>query len=68
MTFPAHDLSAPDDDTRLLAVVGLGFEDVRQFTDEEIEVYRKDAATVLEVRAVRAAPGRPGPVHRPGLV
>ncbi|MPY60689.1 GAF domain-containing protein [Streptomyces spongiae] len=45
-------VSAPDDDTRPLAVVGLGFEDVREFTGEEIETYRKDAATVLEVHAV----------------
>ncbi|GAB2979158.1 hypothetical protein GCM10023080_050770 [Streptomyces pseudoechinosporeus] len=42
---------APDDDTRLLAVVGLGFKDVREFADEEIEMYKKSAATVLDVRA-----------------
>ncbi|MFD3502123.1 GAF domain-containing protein [Streptomyces sp. NPDC058676] len=39
---------APDDPTRLLAVVGLGFAEPREFTDEEIAEYGADAATVLE--------------------
>lgn len=37
----------PSDDTRLLAVVGLGFTEQRDFTDEEIEKYTEDATTVL---------------------
>lgn len=46
LTLPVFD---PADGTRLLAVVGLGFHEVREFEDEEIAVYGKDAATVLDV-------------------
>ncbi|MFK0287501.1 GAF domain-containing protein [Streptomyces sp. NPDC090499] len=47
LTLPVFD---PDDETRVLAVVGLGFDEVRAFTDDEIGAFNKDAATVLEVR------------------
>jgi GAF domain-containing protein len=40
---------APDDPTRLLAVVGLGFAEPRVFTEEEIAAYGVDAATVLTI-------------------
>ncbi|MEW2400480.1 GAF domain-containing protein [Streptomyces sp. NPDC046862] len=38
---------APDDPTRIVAVVGLGFPEPREFTEEEIARYKEDAATVL---------------------
>ncbi|WP_217240437.1 GAF domain-containing protein [Streptomyces sp. AC555_RSS877] len=44
LTLPVFD---PEDDTRLVAVVGLGFTKTREFTDEEIAEYGADAATVL---------------------
>ncbi|MER6155552.1 GAF domain-containing protein [Streptomyces sp. NPDC001868] len=37
----------PEDDTRLVAVVGLGFTEQRDFTAEEITKYAEDATTVL---------------------
>ncbi|MDT0572919.1 hypothetical protein RM704_36595 [Streptomyces sp. DSM 3412] len=37
---------APDDPTRLVAVVGLGFAEPREFTDEELAKYGEDARTV----------------------
>lgn len=46
LTLPVFD---PADDTRLLAVVGLGFTEQRNFTDEEIAKYGEDATTVLTV-------------------
>ncbi len=46
LTLPVH---APDDDTRLVAVVGLGFTEPRDFTEAELAAYGADAATVLAV-------------------
>ena len=43
---------APDDATRVVAVVGLGFAVVREFTDEEIETFNQDAATLLDIYRV----------------
>ncbi|KPI30781.1 hypothetical protein OK074_6642 [Actinobacteria bacterium OK074] len=40
---------APEDPARLLAVVGLGFEVPRQFTEEGMAAYGADATTVLDV-------------------
>ncbi|QYX80188.1 GAF domain-containing protein [Streptomyces akebiae] len=37
---------APDDPTRLVAVVGLGFAEPREFTDEEMTKYGEDAKSV----------------------
>ncbi|WP_307674656.1 GAF domain-containing protein [Streptomyces sp. V4I2] len=45
LTLPVFD---PADDTRLLAVVGLGFTETREFTEAEIAAYGADAATVLK--------------------
>ncbi|WP_406492770.1 GAF domain-containing protein [Streptomyces sp. NBC_01604] len=45
LTLPVFD---PADDTRLLAVVGLGFTETRDFTEAEIAAYGADAATVLK--------------------
>lgn len=44
LTLPVFD---PADDTRLVAVVGLGFTEQRDFTAEEIAKYAEDATTVL---------------------
>lgn len=38
---------APDDPTRLLAVVGIGFKEPREFTEEEMASYAAEASTVL---------------------
>lgn len=38
---------APDDPTRVAAVVGLAFPEPREFTEEEFARYMADAATVL---------------------
>jgi L-methionine (R)-S-oxide reductase len=46
LTLPVFD---PKDDTRLLAVVGLGFRELRDFTAEDIAKYNADAATVFAV-------------------
>ncbi|WP_200302414.1 GAF domain-containing protein [Streptomyces adelaidensis] len=46
LTLPVFD---PADDTRLLAVVGLGFPERRDFTDEDLTKYGEDAMTVLTV-------------------
>ncbi|MFE7836554.1 hypothetical protein ACFU53_10995 [Streptomyces sp. NPDC057474] len=40
---------APDDPARLLAVIGLGFAERREFTAEETAKYTEDATTVLTV-------------------
>ncbi|WP_149827626.1 hypothetical protein [Streptomyces tailanensis] len=40
---------APDDPTNLVAVVGLGFAEQRESSEEEIATYGKDAKTVLTV-------------------
>ncbi|EKX69416.1 GAF domain-containing protein [Streptomyces ipomoeae] len=40
---------APDDDTKLIAVVGLGFPEHRDFTPEEITKYSTDATTLLTI-------------------
>ncbi|WP_416971765.1 hypothetical protein [Streptomyces sp. 4F14] len=45
VTLPVFDPGTPG---RLLAVVGLGFSEIREFTADEIERYGKDAATVLD--------------------
>ncbi|MEU1345174.1 GAF domain-containing protein [Streptomyces sp. NPDC090075] len=50
LTLPVFD---PDDGTRVLAVVGLGFDEIRAFTDDEIETFNKDAATILHVIRAR---------------
>lgn len=39
----------PEDDTKLLAVVGLGFPEQRDFTPEEIATCSTDATTVLAI-------------------
>ncbi|MET8976004.1 GAF domain-containing protein [Streptomyces sp. NPDC004539] len=44
VTLPVFDPATPG---RLVAVVGLGFPQAREFTDEEIERYGKDAESVL---------------------
>lgn len=44
LTLPVFE---PVDDTRLVAVVGLGFTEQRDFTAEEIAKYAEDATTVL---------------------
>ncbi|MDX3453285.1 GAF domain-containing protein [Streptomyces sp. ME02-8801-2C] len=40
---------ATDDHTQLVAVVGLGFTERRDFTEAEVAAYGRDAATVLTV-------------------
>ncbi|MGW0713066.1 GAF domain-containing protein [Streptomyces sp. NPDC002643] len=46
LTLPVFD---PEDDTRLLAVVGLGFPEQRDFTPADIAKYSADATTVLAI-------------------
>ncbi|MFD9330336.1 GAF domain-containing protein [Streptomyces sp. NPDC060065] len=46
LTLPVFD---PEDDIKLLAVVGLGFRELRDFTAEDIAKYNTDATTVLAV-------------------
>jgi hypothetical protein len=46
LTLPVH---TPDDDAKLVAVVGLGFTEPREFTEDELAAYAEDAATVLTV-------------------
>ncbi|MDX3645289.1 hypothetical protein, partial [Streptomyces sp. MB09-02B] len=41
VTLPVH---APDDPTKLVAVVGLGFAETKEFTDEEIAKYTRAAS------------------------